>query len=352
MLKPAAPTRVAQVDIWYPLRTVNPHTFDLLTPYVVVNSVQEAFALRLDGMLTAYPSYVNRVYGLADEDGKEYIVKFYRPGRWSLDAIDDEHQFVIDCAEADLPVVAPIADDEGVTLQSVTAAEGDREVEYAFALFPKRSGRSFDAEGDEDWNRLGSLIGRIHTAAALRDAPFRLVCTPEKSTVGFVDELEEAGIVHPDCREEFFRLAREYLQWISPIFAGVASQRIHGDCHRGNILDRPGEGLLIIDFDDMMMGPAVQDLWLLLPDKAQECARELELILEGYQNFRPFDPASLRLIEPLRLMRMLYYLAWSARQRDDRRFRESFPEWGGEAFWIKEIEDLRTQIEVIHEELG
>ena len=325
-------------------------TFDLLTPHVVLGAVESAFGLSLDGTLLAYPSYVNRVYGLAAEGGQAYVAKFYRPGRWSEDALLEEHRFVLDCAEAELPVVAPLSDRDGETLASVTAEGEDREETFDFALYPRRGGRSFDAESDQDWVRLGGLIGRLHAVGERGQAQHRLVCTPQASTAEFLRELETAGVVPAKHAAEFFGLAREALAGIAPLFDGAGLQRIHGDCHRGNILDRPGEGLLLIDFDDMMRGPAVQDLWLLLPDRARSSRRELELILEGYEAFHRFEQATLALIEPLRLMRLVYYLAWSARQRDDRRFRESNPGWGSEAFWIKEIEDLRDQQTAIEEE--
>jgi Ser/Thr protein kinase RdoA (MazF antagonist) len=325
-------------------------TFDLLSPQLVLDAVESAYGLTLDGTVSAYPSYVNRVYGLAAEGGQACVVKFYRPGRWSQEALLEEHRFVLDCAEAELPVVAPLADRNGSTLASVMAQGEDRQETFAFALYPRRGGRSFDAESDEDWVRLGGLIGRLHAVGARRTAEHRLVCTPQTSTTGFLQELETAGVVPPKHAEEFFGLAREALAGIAPRFEGAGLQRIHGDCHRGNILDRPGEGLLLIDFDDMMRGPAVQDLWLLLPDRARSSRRELELILEGYEALHPFRRSTLSLIEPLRLMRLLYYLAWSARQRDDLRFRQSNPGWGSEAFWIKEIEDLRDQLRAIEEE--
>ncbi len=316
-----------------------------------MTAVESAFGLHLDGMLTVYPSYVNRVYGLRSEEGHGYVAKFYRPGRWALEAIVEEHDFIADCADRELPVVAPLGDDEGFTLQSVVAAHHGAEQDFSFSLYPQRSGRSFDAERDEDWFRLGSLVGRIHTVARMREASHRLQCTPPGSTVRFIEELRKAMVVHPAQRDEFFELADNALHSFGPLFEGLSLHRIHGDCHRGNILDRPGEGLLIIDFDDMMTGPAVQDLWLLLPDRASACRRELELLLESYEGVCSFDRRTLSLIEPLRFMRMIYYLAWSARQRNDLRFQDSFPMWGTEAFWIKEIEDLRTQLEVIYEEL-
>ncbi len=327
-------------------------TFDLLAPDVVFQAVETAYGLRLDGTLTAYSSYVNRVYGVTTEDGVPLVAKFYRPGRWTTEAILEEHRFVADCAERELPVVAPLASLDGSTLSSVTASDGSREEEIDFALYPRRSGRSFDAESDDDWVRLGTIVARIHAVAPLREATERLRCTPDASTVRFVEQLRAASVVPPPCSDELYPLAEGALRAIAPLFAAVPLHRIHGDCHRGNILDRPGEGLLVIDFDDMMVGPAVQDLWLLLPDQASKARRELDLILRGYERFCAFDDATLRLIEPLRLMRMIYYLAWSASQREDLRFREANPGWGSEAFWIKEIEDIRTQIQVIEGELG
>ncbi len=322
-------------------------TFDLLTPHAILAAIESAYGLRLDGMLSVYPSYVNRVFGLTTADGEAYVAKFYRPGRWSEESILEEHAFVRDCAEEELAVAEPLAGSDGATLHAVSAEEGDVRERFFFALYPRKGGRSFDAESDPDWVRLGALLGRIHAVGVRSPAPHRLRCSPQASTARFLEELTRASVVHPKCAREFFAVAEEGLAAISPLFEGVPEQRIHGDCHRGNILDRPGDGLLVIDFDDMMSGPAVQDLWLLLPDRAAASRRELELILAGYEEFRPFDRATLRLIEPLRLMRMVYYLAWSARQRDDRRFREGNPGWGTEAFWIREIGDLRDQLDAL-----
>ena len=188
--------------------------------------------------------------------------------------------------------------------------------------------------------------------AARREAPNRAVCTPGALTVSFVNELLSDGLVHSECIRDFQAVCNETLPVIAPLFEGLVYTRIHGDCHRGNIIDRPDRGLALIDFDDMMMGPSVQDLWLVLPGYAADCRREIELLLEGYTQFAPFDRATLSLIEPLRFMRMIYFLVWRARQRNDYWFRASFPEWGSEAFWIKETEDLRVQAEVIAEQLS
>jgi Ser/Thr protein kinase RdoA (MazF antagonist) len=325
-------------------------SFESLSPDVVVRAVEEAYGRPLDGTLEAYPSYVNRVYGLRGEDGERYVAKFYRPGRWSREAVLDEHRLLLDCAEAEVPVIAPLAAD-GKTLHEATGSGDNGDQAFLFALFPRTGGRTYEPESDEDLRRLGSLLGRCHAAAALRDAPHRVTCTPEALTAPFVDELLEDGLVHPDCRDEFKTLCVDTLETARPLFAGVPLRRIHGDCHRGNIIDRPQQGLALIDFDDMMMGPPVQDIWLILPGYASESRRELALVLEGYERFAAFDRDALTLIEPLRFMRMIYFLAWRARQRSDYWFRESFPDWGSEAFWIKETEDLRVQAEVVREAL-
>lgn len=325
--------------------------FDLLTPHVVLAAVEQSFELVLDGTMLAYPSYVNRVYGLTTEDRVGYVAKFYRPGRWSDEAILEEHAFVRECHDAELPVVAPCVDSYGDTLQSVIAEDDNGEQEYRFALYPKRGGRNFDAEGEQDWLRLGRLAGRLHTVARNVTATHRVVCTPELSTVRFIEELESEAVVHPRCAEDFFAVTSQVLERLRGRFDGVTLQPIHGDFHRGNVLDRVDQGLLVIDFDDMMVCPPVQDLWLLLPGRLDDSRRELNLLLEGYEEFLAFDYTTISLIEPLRIMRMIYYLAWCARQRNDVGFRKAFPDWGTEAFWLKEIEDLRTQLNVINHAL-
>lgn len=328
-------------------------SFDLLSPQLALEAVEAVYGLTLDGALTPYPSYVNRVYGVMSDDGRPYIAKFYRPDRWSDEALAEEHEFLADCAEADVPVVLPIPDADGQTVHTLVAESDDEygESEYRFTLFPKRSGRLFDADREEDYERLGSLIGRMHVAARRRESRDRLVCTPSGSTRGFVDELEDSGRVSFDGEDEYFDCVDRVLDTIEPLFDGIRLQRIHGDSHRGNILDRADEGLMLIDFDDMMMGPAVHDLWLLLPGRVSDSRDELVAMRAGYEQFESLDPRELRLVEPLRFMRMIYYTAWCARQIHDARFRETFGDWGSRAFWTQELEDLLDQERIIIEQL-
>jgi len=329
-------------------------SFDLLSPDLAGQGVEEAYGLDLDGTVQAYPSYVNRVYGLRDSDGGGFVAKFYRPGRWSREAILEEHLFLADCAAAELPVVCPLANADGESLSElVLETEGGREESFLFALFPKMGGRNFDPETDDDWLRLGALAGRLHAAGRKRVVRHRLRLDPDFGRACVAELLGAAsgqGLVHAECRGEFAELAGRGLELADRRFEGLAFQRVHGDLHRGNILDRPGSGLVVVDFDDMLSAPPAQDLWLLLPGRKEECGRELSLVLEGYGDFSPVESAGLRATEALRLLRMLYFLTWRARQREDYWFRREFPDWGGRAFWISEVEDLRDQLRCLEAE--
>ena len=173
-----------------------------------------------------------------------------------------------------------------------------------------------------------------------------------KCTASDVQQLLDGDFVAARHREEFANLANRIIARIAPLFEGVETIRIHGDCHNGNLLERPGEGILVIDFDDMAMGPPVQDLWMLLPEHAHDSRWQINLILEGYEDFREFDDFTLKLIEPLRAMRILYFLAWCSRQVHDPKFRHNFPNWGDDAFWQREVRDLERQLEVIKQHVG
>ena len=317
-------------------------SFEILTPDEIVNAVECAVGLNLTGLTVSLPSYINRVYELRAKEGVKLIAKFYRPGRWSKEAILDEHLFLRDCEESELPVVAPLL----LKNQETIGVCGG----ILFAVFPKRAGRQLEIKNDADWPRLGSLVARLHLAGEKRLARYRIVMHPRVSALQDIEYL--CGHVIPEqFRESYHSCAQQMIDLCAPAFETIERIRIHGDCHRGNILDRLEEGLLLIDFDDMAMGPPVQDLWLLLPDRAQKCGREIALFLEGYERFRKFDLSSIRCIEPLRAMRMIYFLAWCSRQVDDFQFRRNFPDWGSAPFWQREINDLREQLGCIMDSL-
>ena len=318
-------------------------SFKDLTPEIIFGAVESFLNINLNGMLTYYNSYINRVVGLEDSDGNRLIAKFYRPDRWTIDALIEEHDYLFDCYEQEIPVVAPIINSSGETLGCISS--------IYFAVFPLKSGRLFEIIEDNDWVRVGALIGRMHRVGMAKNCSQRVICSPLESTSKYIYQLIHDNVIGSGFINEFRVICEETLNLITPLFEDCDFYRIHGDCHSANILDRGKEGLMIIDFDDMMIGPAVQDLWLLLPDHYSKSIVEMDLLLEGYRQFKSFDERSLKLIEPLRFMRIIYFLNWCSMQRADKRFLETFPNWGSDEFWKKEIDDLRYQLDIIGEHL-
>lgn len=318
--------------------------FQGLGPDLILDSVEAALGVTLTGLTHPLASYINRVYELQAADGTRLIAKFYRPGRWSREALEDEHRFVLDCVEAEIPVIAPLPLQTGGTLGD---ADG-----IGFAVYPKRYGRGFELIEDEDWRRFGRMVGRMHLAGSRREAPERLVMHPDHTTCDNVDQLLDDELVAPHLEEQFESIADDILDLITPLFDDREMIRIHGDLHVANILCDGDGHLMLIDFDDMVTGPPVQDLWMMLPDRADRSRREMTLILEGYREFRAFDYSSLQLIEPLRVMRNCYFLSWCGRQLQDPEFRHNFPEWGSQNFWQNEVSQLGRQLQVIREHLN
>ncbi|MBL8029117.1 MAG: serine/threonine protein kinase [Fibrobacteres bacterium] len=308
--------------------------FKEFTPELFLPALEEALGVSLTSFLRPFPSYINRVYEVRDDDGTPYVAKFYRPGRWTKEALEDEQNFLADCAEAELPVVSPLPLADGKTLGLVDGIH--------FAVFPKKGGRQFDIEGDSSWERVGSLLGRLHSVGARRKAPGRLTLEPVSLTMQYVNQLVDDAVVPSKC-DSYRDICKRIIESVADRFDSKQFIRIHADFHTGNILERPDTGLMIIDFDDMMNGPAVQDFWLLLPDHYPACKRELALLMNGYSEFRDVDHRAPFLIEGLRAMRMIYFAHWCSMQRDDFQFQSRFPEWGSETFWAKEIGDLRNQ---------
>ena len=318
--------------------------FEALMPEIMIDAVEKAIGQQMTGLAIAMPSYINRVYEFQCVSGERLIAKFYRPGRWTYEALQDEHDFMLDCFNAEIPLVPPEILTCGKTIDSVQG--------IYFAVFKKKSGREFDIKEEGDWKRLGSIVGRIHLEGSRLTAENRIKLHPAQITQANVDLILDRNLIQEPYRSEFKSITSEIIHIIAPLFDDVEFIRVHGDCHRGNLLERPGEGIMVIDFDDMMNAPPVQDLWLLLPDHAEECKMELNLLLDGYEQFCDFDYFSLKLIEPLRVMRIIYFLSWCAKQIDDFQFEQHYPGWGTPAFWMRENNDLTTQLEIIKRTLS
>lgn len=310
-------------------------------PDAVMDGAERASGRRASGICRPLTSYINRVYEIGLEDGGFLVAKFYRPGRWTREALQDEHDFLLELAAADLPVVAPLADGQGRTLHEENG--------MFFALFPRLGGRPCDEPSRDEWLQIGRLIGRIHQVGAHKAAAHRLSLDPRKSSRTHLDFLRDSGAIPREVESRYLDVAQGLLDRIAPMFDGIGTQRLHGDLHRMNLLWRPGEGFRAIDFDDMAMGPAIQDLWMLLPDRLPAARPEFELLLEGYDTFAEYDDAQTRLIEPLRAMRYLHYAAWCARQKADGGRGLLTAEWGNADFWRRELADLQRQAQDIEE---
>ena len=309
--------------------------FGGLLPDTVIDAVEGALGGRCANLCRPLNSYINRVYEIGLAEGGYVIAKFYRPGRWSRAALQDELDFLRELEEAEVPVVAPLADRNGARLHSLAG--------IWFALFPKKGGRPLEEPDAGAWTQLGRLIARMHAVGAGRMPQDRIRLHPRSSMLGHLRYILDSGTVAAQYREAYERAGLGIIDLIAPLFEDVATLRLHADCHRGNILHRPGEGYHLLDFDDMAVGPAVQDLWLILPDRLSRARAELDLLLGGYETFLAFPRATLRLIEPLRAMRFIHYTAWCARQKADGGFARLAPNWGAAPFWRQTLADLETQ---------
>ena len=322
--------------------------FAALTPDCVLNALDSlAGEFRTDGRLLALNSYENRVYQVGMENGPPLVAKFYRAGRWPDSAILEEHAFVRELAAQELPVVAPL-EIAGKTLHTYA---GQR-----FAVFPKRGGRAPELEDSATLEWMGRFIGRIHAIGALR--PFR--ARPALDIASFGEEPRDYLLSHdfiPDdllaAWESVMSQALDGVRRCLERAGKVRSLRLHGDCHVGNVLwTDSGEqrGPHFVDFDDSRMGPAIQDLWMLLSGDRAEMTRQLADVLTGYRRFYDFDSRELHLVEALRSLRLMHYAAWLARRWDDPAFPHAFPWFNTQRYWQDRILELREQIALMDEE--
>lgn len=310
-----------------------------LTPERVLDAV-EAAGLRCNPVCYPLNSFENRVYEVELEDRTRIIAKFYRPGRWSEEQILEEHQFISDLVTEEIPVCPVREFPDGTTLK--------RQDGLWYSLAERRGGRAPDELTDSAAERLGMLVGRMHTVAVRREAPHRFRLDADTFIRRNLRWLEEHDTVPAHVADRYFAAAREIADLTDRLFAEVDPDlhRVHGDLHLGNVLDRGGS-LNVLDFDDMVTGPAVQDLWLALPGRDDHARRQRELFIEAYERFRLFDRSQLRLIEPLRSLRLVAYATWLARRWHDPIFPATWPQFGNDAWWEAEADTLEEQLHLI-----
>ena len=312
------------------------HPYENLTPDCILDALEDV-GFRPSGSLLALNSYENRVYQVSLEDGSFVIAKFYRPERWSDAAILEEHAFSYELKQQEIPIVTPL------TLNDKSLFEFNH---FRFAVFPRQGGRTPELDQPETLKQLGRCLGRLHAVGASQRFTDRPTITVKNFGFDSLNYLLEKDFISPEVRTNYQSAAEEALQLVEQRVEAILPRniRLHGDCHPGNLLWRD-DAPHFVDLDDCRMGPAVQDLWMLLSGSTDEMSIQFRHILEGYETFFEFDVSELALIESLRTLRLLHYSAWLARRWDDPAFPQHFPWFDSPRYWEEQMITLREQIE-------
>ena len=328
---------------------MNSKPYEGLTPDAVLDAL-ESVGLRGDGRLQALNSYENRVYQAALEDETYVVAKFYRPARWSDAQILEDHAFSIELSDREIPVVAPLKIGSN-TLHQFSG--------YRFAVFARRGGRPPELEDDKVLEWIGRFLGRIHAVGATRPFQVRPALDPDTFGTEPREWLLDSGLIPAELEEVWEGVSGEALDRVKRCFDeahDLKSIRLHGDCHAGNILWTIGEnraealgGPHFVDLDDARMGPAMQDLWMILAGDRETATRQLRSLLAGYEKFYDFDHNQLLLVEALRALRLLHYSYWIARRWEDPAFPAAFPWFGTQRYWQDRILELREQTSAMDE---
>lgn len=322
------------------MNTASTHPYENLTPDCILDAMENV-GFEPTGSLLALNSYENRVYQVSLEDGSYVIAKFYRPDRWSDAAILEEHAFSNELLEQEIPVVAPLS----INSETLFTYNG-----FRFAVFPRQGGRTPELEQAETLEQLGRFLGRIHAVGASRPFTDRPKITVQNFGFDSLNYLLENDFIPLEVRTNYQNAAEDVLRVVEQQVEAILPRniRLHGDCHPGNLLWRD-DAPHFVDLDDCRMGPAVQDLWMLLSGDNQEMSRQFRHILDGYETFFEFDLAETSLIESLRSLRILHYSAWLARRWDDPAFPQHFPWFNTPRYWEDQMITLREQLERLHQ---
>ena len=318
--------------------TVDPAPYDALTPDAVLDAM-ENIGLEPTGGLTALNSYENRVYQIALEDGSFVITKFYRPNRWSDEAILEEHQFTQALFNAELSVVPPLRTDGTSVFQHLG---------FRFAVFPRQGGHPPNLENEDDLEVLARSIARMHAMGASKPFRHRISLTAQRLGSDSREFLLNNQFIPLEMEDAYRSITEQLLQQITPMMDNLVLTPIHGDCHMGNILWRD-DTPHFVDFDDCMRGPPIQDLWMLLSGERTNQTMQLSIILDAYQEFHDFDTATLPLIEPLRTLRIMHHAAWIGRRWQDPAFPLAFPTFDSVNYWSNHVLALREQLAMLDE---
>ncbi len=313
-------------------------SFTDLTPDTILDAI-ESLGIYVESGLLPLNSYENRVYQFVAEDQKRYVAKFYRPQRWSLAQIQEEHDFAFELEAAEVPVVAPLK----FSGKSIHEYGG-----YLFTLYSSVGGRMFEQDSLEQLEWMGRFIGRIHQTGRREAFTHR----PTMNVTEYLDDaastIKSSGFIPMTLETAFVTILDQTVDAAKANYTPGETIRLHGDCHAGNILWTP-DGPSFVDLDDSRNGPAIQDIWMMLSGDRQNQLLQLDTLVEGYESFAHFDESQLTLVEPLRAMRIVHYMAWLAKRWDDPAFPRNFGWFTSDKYWEQQILTLKEQLAALHE---
>ncbi len=305
------------------------HPFYQLNPDRVLKAAEGA-GFWPTGEFTQLNSYENRVFDIKLEDNTSVIAKFYRPQRWSETAILEEHEFLLDLKNEGIHAVAPLVVANGKTLS-------DHEGLWT-AFFPKIRGRMPQEFLGTELSQIGRLMARVHNIGAQKVAPHRPVL--DSSYHGGWETLDFLqNWISPEVRHRYNAAAELILETMDDFINPGEFIRVHGDCHKGNLLNN-GEEFFLVDFDDFVNGPIIQDFWMLLSGDEDQVHEERDLILKGYEELREFPEHQWQWVPLLRGLRIISYAGWIAKRWEDPSFPRLFPEFNKYTYWAEEVEAL------------
>lgn len=311
--------------------------FAELDPNLILDAI-ESLGLRVESGLLALNSYENRVYQFI-ADGTRFVVKFYRPDRWTQAQLQEEHDFALELAEHEIPIVAP------------SVIEGDslhRYQGYYFVLYPSVGGRQFEVDNLEQLEWVGRFLGRIHMVAKRQAFQHRPSFTIASHLTEPLQLLQDSQLVSGYMETSFFTVLEQVANSASQLYQTSDNMRLHGDCHPSNIMWRDGPSF--VDLDDCRLGPAIQDIWMMLSGDKQQQLLQLDTIACAYEEFSEFPNHQCKLIEPLRAMRIVHYMAWLAKRWNDPAFKVAFPWFATDKYWEQQVLALKEQLSALHEE--
>lgn len=320
------------------------HHFDTLMPETILETVtSQGFCPT--GSLIALNSYENRVYEIALEDGEPIVAKYYRPKRWTVEAIAEEHRFLQALDDVEIPVVKALPLQNHLDIAPTLAKTG----EFYYAFYPKFRGRCRDEILNEDRRWLGRSLGRLHNIGEHFKTHHRMHLTPETYGDRSLEFILSQDFLESDLKKNIETHLVLAINLTRPFITTTLKTFItHGDCHPANILWNH-DGPHLLDFDDMVVAPPVQDIWMLFYGDAEEKAEQQKFFFEGYETFRPFDPSTMILAEPLRTLRMIRHAAWIGQRHTEPAFQRAFPYYKEQRYWEGFLLHIKEQISLLQE---